>query len=118
MTINWKTIENRCESTPFVICEFPNGNLRLWWSKRAGAYGFQVYGFAVIHGNSLETDKKTFVKSNGCGYCKESHILAQLFKFLGFKPQGMGLDSEGIPHQYKIGGNYYKIPADKMEPIV
>ena len=103
--MNHDTIQARCESTPFMHVETPSGNVRLWWSKNSGTYGFQVYGFAY----DSETGETRFYKTDGYGYCKESSALQVLFKHLGRKPRGMRLGGETVPNQYRLGGNYYKI---------
>jgi hypothetical protein len=111
--MNWNTIDQRCESTPFVVCETPTGNVRLWRSKRQGNYGYQVYGFAIDIDNCPDVSSDSaghFYKTDGYGYCKKSSALEYLFRQLGHKPRDMHLGSEGIPHRYRVGGNYYRIP--------
>lgn len=110
--MNWETIRTRCESTPFVCVETPTGNIRLFWSKRAGTYGHQVYGFAIDMGagEKAQQPEGRFYKTDACGFCKESQALHMLFMSLGYAPRGMRLGSEGVPHKYRVGGNYYRIP--------
>lgn len=114
--MNWNTIDKSCESVPFVVVDTPEGNIRLWWSLRPGTYGNQVYGFAINldkcekDGTIGKANAGHFYKTGGCGYCKESAALEHLLLMLNRKPRGMNLGAEGIPYQYKVGGNYYKIP--------
>ena len=103
--MNYQTIEKSCESAPFLKVELTGkGWIALYWSLRAGTYGHQVYCVA----SDYETAH--FSKSNGCGYCKESNQLELALRFLGIHPRGMTLGGEGIPHQYHIGGNFYRVP--------
>lgn len=108
--MNWDTIRNRCESTPFKTVQLPNGRIDLYWSQRAGAYGHQVYSFVIDH----ERDETKFDKTNGCGYCKESEALGHAFAFLGVKPKGYTPYSGEIPYQYRVGGNFYRVPKSKL----
>lgn len=103
--MNWQTIDKSCESTPFAFINTPCGNVRLWWSLRAGTYGHQVYAFAIG-----EDGKGHFYKTGGCGYDKEAAALEWAFRTLGKQPRGMRLGGESVPHEYKIGGNFYRIP--------
>lgn len=103
--MNWETIDKRCESVPFVCVETPEGNVRLWWSKNSGTYGHQVYWFAIGADGVGH-----FGKTGGCGYCKESSALEWAFRAIGKKPRDMRLGGEGVPYQFKMGGNFYRIP--------
>ena len=105
MKTSFEKIEKSCESTPFIHVEFKGGNVRLWWSKKAGTYGNQVHAFGVIY----EEDKKVFYKTNGCGFSKPCAALDAVFTGLGIKPKGMDLGAEEIPFRYKLGGNLYKV---------
>lgn len=116
--MNWDTIRNRCESTPFKVIELPEGRIDLYWSKNVGTYGHQVYMFAIDHSaadytNSIEP-RTMFSKSDGYGYCKESQETQQAFEFLGIMPKNYQAGCEPVPHKYRKGGNFYKIPKSAL----
>jgi hypothetical protein len=118
--MSWRTIEKSCESTPFLHCNTPTGNIRLWWSKGAGQYGHQVHMFCTdandYHKKSINAGK-LFYKTAGCGFCKESQALEWAFIHLGYKPKGMSLGCGPIPNEYRKGGNYFAIPVSKWVKI-
>tara|TARA_R110000751_G_scaffold307171_1_gene427601 strand:- start:3884 stop:4243 length:360 start_codon:yes stop_codon:yes gene_type:complete len=99
--------------TPFVVCTMGAYELRLYWTPSN-----QVLG--VVWGD-YDKERNTCLVSThisaGGGYCKEDHILALLFNDLDVKPKGMGLGGESIPWEYKVGGNYYKVPASKIRKV-
>ena len=107
-------IEKSCESTPFKRIECNNGsfNISLYWTLRAGNMGYQVH--SVIKDYRSDEITCVFNKSSGYGYSKEDSAVANAFIALGIKPKQMRLGSHSVPHDYHVGGNYYKIPSSHM----
>ena len=103
--MDYRTIENKCESTPFK-CITLQGHCRieLYWSKNSGLYGHQVYG--VLHDREIDS---IFMRTQGCQYSKEEFILDLLLRKVGIMPRGQSLGGATIPHNYYICGNYYKV---------
>lgn len=116
--MNWDTIRNRGESTPFKVIELPEGRIDLYWSKNAGTYGHQVYMFVIDHSTYSWKDgteaRTLFSKSSGYGYCKESQETQLAFEFLGVMPKNYQPGCEVVPHKYRKGGNFYKIPKSEL----
>lgn len=124
--MNWDTINQRCESTPFKEISLGNRyRIELYHSLRAGTYGHQVYAVWVDYKNSPINNEKGelmyhdtkayFYKTDGCGYSKEDAALEHVLRSIGRKPKGMGsLGGESIPHNYRIGGNYYRVPESSL----
>ncbi len=113
--MNWDTIRNKCESTPFQCVDLGDkGRYELYWSSRAGTYGHQVYAVIVHEDYGKDT---MFYKTNGCGYCKESEATHHAMLELGYKPKGMQLGSCGVSYEFRKGGNYYKVPNSKLTKI-
>lgn len=126
--MNWDTIRNRCESTPFKEIKLGNRyRIELYHSSRAGAYGFQVYAVWVDYEASevfndegelmYHETQAYFYKTDGCGYCKESAALEHVLHTIGRKPKGMSVGGETIPHEYRVGGNFYAVPESKLRVI-
>ena len=115
--MKWETLESRTESTPFLNLELGEHHyIRLWWSKNAGQYGYQVYGALCFVGGEYSKRDTVFYKTDGCGYCKESAAIEALLRSAGVKPHCMTLGAESIPYKYRIGGNHYAVPeADIVE---
>jgi len=113
--MNYRTIENRCESTPFKSISL-RGHIRidLYWSKNSGADGFQVYGVLILFDDKKEP---VFMRSHGGGYSKEDHILEHLLREAGVMPRGQSLGGDTIPHNYYKGGNYYEVPKKDVLKI-
>jgi len=112
--MNWETLRNRTESTPFKSVVFGNyGRVDLYWSARSGTYGHQVYAAVCFTGSERET---VFIKSGGCGYCKEDHVMAQAIKIMGAAPIKTDLDNPDF-WRYRLGGNFHKVPQSKMRAI-
>ena len=107
-------IEKSCESTPFKRIECNNGsfNISLYWTLRAGNMGYQVHSLVRDYRN--DETVCTFDKTSSYGHSKEDAALANAFTTLGIKPKQMRLGSHSVPHDYHVGGNYYKIPSSHM----
>jgi len=108
--MNWDTIRNRAESTPFKTIELPDARIDLYWSKRPGEAGYQVYSFAI----NYSEDQTMFAKTNGGNYCKESSATQEAFEWLGLMPKDYKPGAEPVPYQYRVGGNFYRIPKSKL----
>ena len=88
--------------------------LRLYWTK-----SHQVVG--ILWGDydkERETCLVSYHTTNGGGYCKEDHILALLFNDLGLKPKGMDMGGAGIPWEFKVGGNFWNVPASSIRKVI
>jgi|TARA_B110000261_G_C12768529_1_gene231517 hypothetical protein len=98
--------------TPFVVCKMGEHELRCYWK------GSSVLG--VLWG-AYDKERSTCLVSyhstSGGGYSKEDHILALLFKDAKLKPKGMDLGSEGVPWEYKVGGNFYNVPKSAIRKV-
>ena len=123
--MNWNTIDQRCESTPFKLIDLGTRYwIELYWSKRAGTYGYQVYAawvdrkHAPVYSDSGEPmyheAQAYFYKTDGFGYSKEDAALEHVLRAIGKKPADMHVGSESIPHKYRISGNYYRVPQAKL----
>ena len=102
------------KETPFLVCKMGANELRLYWSN-----SYQVFG--VLWGDydkERETCLISYHTTSGGGYCKEDHILALLFNDLGLKPKGMDLGGDGIPWEFKVGGNFWNVPASSIRKVV
>ena len=93
-------------TTPFVVCTISTFELRLYWTKTHQVLGVVWGPYDAERGTCLVSQHIT----TGGGYCKEDHVLALLFNDIRLKPKGMDLGGAGIPWEYKVGGNYYKVP--------
>ena len=110
--MNWETIQNKCESVPFRTIELgDNHRIDLYWSARQGINGYQCYGALVTYEGDIDT---VFYKTNGGNYCKESHALEYLLKKAGIGIKDFSAGSGGAPYQYRVGGNYFNIPASDI----
>lgn len=123
--MNWNTIDQRCESTPFKLIDFGNRyRIELYHSLRAGTYGYQVYAVWVDYkhkpvyndtGDLLYHETEAyFYKTDGYGYCKPSAALEHVFRAIGHKPKGFDLGATDDLHQYRKGGNYHKVPQSHL----
>lgn len=113
--MNWNTINQRCESTPFKSIDLGNRyRVELYHSLRAGTYGFQVYAAWVDYEATPEGAQAYFYKTDGCGYCKPSQALEHVFRAIGKRPKGFDLGATDDLHQYRKGGNYYNVPQSKL----
>lgn len=115
--MNWETISNRCESTPFKVIDLGSdadkmfARIDLYWTARRGVHGYQVYG--VLRDEYLQPK---FYKSAGYGYCKESHVLELMFKDLGFQPKGHRNGGEISPKWWR-NGNLYEVKLKDLEAV-
>tara|TARA_R110000737_G_scaffold28359_1_gene46911 strand:+ start:71 stop:430 length:360 start_codon:yes stop_codon:yes gene_type:complete len=111
--MDYRTIENKCESTPFS-CISLKGHCRidLYWSKNRGLEGFQVYGVLIKY-----SDEPVFMRSHGCGYSKEDYIFEHLLREAGVMPRGQSLGGAPVPYTYHKGGNYYEVPKKDVLKI-
>ena len=110
--MNWNTIRNRCESTPFRAIELGDSHrIEVYWSAREGVYGYQCYGALVTYKGDIDT---VFYKTNGGNYCKESHTIEHLLSVakVGIKDYEAG--SGGAPYHYRVGGNYFNVPVSDI----
>ena len=111
---NWNTFLKACESTPFKSVVFGNiGRVDLYWSARSGTYGHQVYAAICFRDQDKET---VFIKSGGCGYSKPDHMMSLALTTLGYAPVKTDLHNADF-HQYRLGGNFHKVPHSKMRFI-
>lgn len=120
--MNWNTIDQRCESTPFKLIDFGNRyRIELYHSLRAGTYGHQVYaGWVDYEGEKTDYGHSAtvhFYKTDGCGYCKPSQALQHVFTQIGYKPKGFDLGATDDLHQYRKGGNYHKVPQSHLRVV-
>ena len=119
--MNWQTIEQRCESTPFKLIDFGNRyRIELYHTLRAGTYGFQVYAAWVDYapnGDKNQSAQAYFYKTDGCGYCKPSAALEHVFKAIGYKPKGFNLGATDDLYMYRKGGNYHKVPQSHLRVV-
>ena len=79
----------------------------------AAINGHQVYAAICFTGSERET---VFIKSGGCGYCKEDHVMGQALKIIGAAPIKTDLDNPDF-WRYRLGGNFHKVPQSKMRVI-
>ena len=100
-------------TTPFVECSIGAHTVRLYWTPANQVLGVVWGGYDKERNTCLVNSHL----SSGGGYCKEDHILALMFNDIGVKPKGMALWSGGIPYEYKVGGNYYRVPASKIRKV-
>ena len=115
--MDWNTIDQRCESTPFKLIDFGNRNryrIELYHSLRAGTYGYQVYAAWVDYEANERHAEAYFYKTDGCGYCKPSAALEHVFRAIGYKPKGFDLGATDDLYMYRKGGNYHKVPQSAL----
>ena len=98
------------QNTPFTVIELGNVEVRQYQTK-GGTGGSQVLTVVLNYPNFQE------FKTGGGGYCKASDGLANAFKSLGIKPKGMTLGGETMPLDYRVGGNFYKVPKSKIVKV-
>ena len=107
------------KTTPFLVAELENTGIeiRLYWTN-PGRNGVQCV--AMVWGPYNEKTETCFIghyRTTGGGYDKEDHALSAVFNHLGIKPAGMNLGAESIPWDYKIGGNFYRVPNNALEAL-
>lgn len=93
--------------TPFTVLEIGDIELRQYWTKNAGMYGYQVVTVIFNYPNDVWT-----YKTNGCGFCKPSQGFMMAWQELGFKPSKQR-DNDKLNRDYFIGGNFYKVNDDE-----
>ena len=105
-----KNVRNLMDKeTPFKVIKINGFEIRLYWSPNRGQMGYQC--------TVIIFSKAGFCfefKTNGYGYCKESHALTYAFKFLGFAPRNLAKQINGHCESndlftYKVGGNFYNV---------
>ena len=104
--------------TPFKVIKIDSWEIRLYWTKNSGVYGYQV--IAVVWGDyyeHLDGLERYSYKTGGCGYCKESSAVEHCFRQIGIKPKNMILGSSSIDHNYRIGGNFYSVPLKDIRKV-
>lgn len=97
--------------TPFRVISIDDFELRLYWTPTRGVAGYQCIG--VVWGpynEQTESCLVAYAKTGGGGYCKESDMLGRMFKAIGIKPKGMVLGGQDMNYDYKVGGNFYRVP--------
>jgi len=110
MKINQATRKLMEYGAPFRVISILNHEIRLYWTKNKGTYGYQVVT-VIFTDNTLSHTSVT----KGCGYCKESQATRGAFIFVGLVPRenshlpGEVKESQ-IDYKYKVGGNFYKVP--------
>lgn len=92
-------------NTPFKYIEIGDYTIKLFWTK-GGLYGQQVQ-VALYKSSDVNFNVKGY-KTTGCGYCKESHALEKVFKYIGMEPEGHTFNGS-LSHDFHVGGNYYKV---------
>lgn len=97
--------------TPFTVIEIGDIEIRQYWTKNAGVYGFQVVTVIFNYPNDVWS-----YKTNGCGYCKASEGLMQAWEELGFKPAKQR-DNDKINLDYYIGGNFYRVDKNDVVKV-
>ena len=107
---NWTESLSRFHdnNTPFAYIDIVDGTkthtVKLYWTT-GGVYGSQVSAFIYKQGNDgLNTVYHD--KTNGCGYCKKSHMWSSILHQFGWKNEAKGEDF--INWKYHVGGNYYR----------
>ena len=115
-TKQFDSLRSICESTPFkeISCKGVF-NIEICWTARPGIYGYQVHH--VVRDYRGEEVVVTFGRTAGCGYDKEDNALENAFHTLGISPRGMSLGGESIPHEYHVGGNFYRVNKADMLKI-
>ena len=112
----YDTVKKSCEETPFKEIEFSGtGLIRLYWSKRQGANGYQVQ--AIVHDYQSDEPKVTHFKTNGYGFCKESQSYWQALRCLGLmskEDKRRNHGSDGVNYNYFVGGNFYRVPKSQQ----
>ena len=101
-------------STPFTVIATPDHTIHLYWTLKASTYGYQV---VTVVFNHKSNDAPYVYKTNSGGFCKESDATHQAFLYIGRKPHDLRLGSGPVPHNYHIGGNFYKVPAQAMRVV-
>ena len=108
-------VKKSCDTVPFKEIEFSGkATVKLYWSKRQGATGYQVH--TIIHNFQGPEVVMGYFKTNGYGYCKESAAYWQALRTLGImtkEDKNRGHGSSGINHKYHIGGNFYRVPVSQ-----